>query len=82
MPTKAPPVSQLWLQQQFDEIDKQFAVVLTRLSDVKRQNVLILSEVRKIGGTSDNVTPELENAIRLSQVLSGGIDAKVPDQKV
>jgi hypothetical protein len=81
MPSKPPPVNQLWLKQQFDEIDRQFALVLDRIADLKRQNVLILAEVRKIGGASDNVSPELENLIRTSQLLSGVIDAKVPDQK-
>ena len=77
MPTKAPPVSQAWLKQQFDEIDLQFGIVRNLIKELKNQNILILVEVRK---TSGNISPELEKAILGSAALSKGIDAKVPDQ--
>jgi hypothetical protein len=82
MPKPQPPslVTIAWLQKQFDEIDLQFAVVRNLINELKNQNILILAEVRKLGGTSGNISPELEKAILENSARSKGIDEKVPDQ--
>jgi len=58
----------LWLQQQFDQIDRQLILILARIKELKME----------ITGEG-NVIPELETAVKQVATRAISLDRKVPD---
>jgi len=62
------PSEVVWMHEQFDDIDRQFILVLSRIKELKTE---IIGE--------GNVIPELETAVKQIATRAISIDRKVPD---
>jgi hypothetical protein len=74
----------MWLQKQFDELDRANIVILARIKETKDQNTLILKRIQELEippevGPDSPVIPELAVEINKSHALSATIDAQVED---
>jgi hypothetical protein len=81
-PSPIKPVTYLWLEEQFKEVDLANAANLAGIDDLKKQNVLILANQKKLADELAGnlpVIPELEAAIDSNRALALRIDRKVPD---
>jgi hypothetical protein len=77
-------LSKFWLKEQFDQIDKSNALILQRIEELNKQNVLVLAGIKDIkealDKTNQNVSPELEFAVKQVFVSAAKVDEKVPDK--
>lgn len=71
-------ISKAWLDQRFDKLDRANVAILASLDVIQDRTALILVELRKIT-SNNNISPELEDAIRKVSAQAMLIDRKVPD---